>query len=423
MTVEVYVYNGQNRSDIPRDVKHVLVDPSVQEIPDKTFKDCQFLARVDLPQGIKRIGTSAFQGCRSLKIFSVPPSAIEIQKRAFAFCYDLTSVEVAEGLCIIGEGAFHYCVSLVNIALPTTLSETGDSAFAFCAKLHQQFSEDADMFHELMHRFDGLPIHKLCYEQPYHTAEATIEKLFKLSNDVSVEGSNFDCFGMTPLHILSLSAKPKLDLFTALLGRTVGDLMTKDGLGKLPIHYICLSNAPFEFFKLALNTQRSEFPQLQPDWKTLVWIAERDESYKYVIHASIEHRVNQLKLEAWREDVLNTVTGALRQRQHNARPIHLRLVHSKLSEYEKKEVVSLLELALWKAKLDEVRESIETEAPASPGDIDRQSCRINSRDEVIISNVLPFLDEYSNLRKASRHIEQYRSFREYLREASRSNQQ
>jgi hypothetical protein len=191
---ELYLYTGQDRHDIPRNVRHVKVDSSVTQIPDRTLKHCEFLASVNLPEGIQRIGTSAFQGCRVLKVISVPSSCVEIQKRAFAFCYDLTSVEVSEGL---RDGVFHYCVSLVNIALPTTLSETSNNAFAFCAKLHQHFSEDAYMFSALAHRFDGLPIHKLCYNQACHPTDADIEKLCKLI-DESDGGcwGKFDCFGM-----------------------------------------------------------------------------------------------------------------------------------------------------------------------------------------------------------------------------------
>jgi hypothetical protein len=397
---ELYLYTGQDRHDIPRNVRHVKVDSSVTQIPDKAFKHCELLSSVILPEGIQQIGTSAFQGCRVLKVISVPSSCVEIQKCAFAFCYDLTSVEVSEGLRVIGDGAFHYCVSLVNIALPTSLSETSNNAFAFCAKLHQHFSADAYMCSALTHRFDNLPIHKLCYNQACHPTDADIEELYKLI-DESDGGcwGKFDCFGMTPLHVLALSGKPRLNLFSALLGRRLEDLMAKDQHGNLPIHYICSSNAPLEIFQLALDTQRSAFPHQQPDWKTLVWITETVESYKYVVHSSIESRVSQLGLKEWRADMLNTVSGATEQRQHNARPRHLRLVHSKLIKYERLEMLSLLELALWKTKLDQVKEAIEAETRTFSDEqnidsIDRWSCRINSGDEVIISSVLPFLGDY-----------------------------
>jgi hypothetical protein len=70
--------------------------------------------------------------------------------------------------------------------------------------------------------------------------------------------------------------------------------------------------------------------------------------------------------------------------------------------------VSLLELALWKVKIDTCKAAYETShqrdeassRPESPrldkahlDGVDRQSCRINSGAVVVISNVLPFLDK------------------------------
>ncbi len=69
--------------------------------------------------------------------------------------------------------------------------------------------------------------------------------------------------------------------------------------------------------------------------------------------------------------------------------------------------MSLLELALWKGKIDGGKAAIVTDcgrdeerSPKRPrldkshaAYVDRQSCRINSGVEVVISNVLPFLDK------------------------------
>ena len=62
-----------------------------------------------------------------------------------------------------------------------------------------------------------------------------------------------------------------------------------------------------------------------------------------------------------------------------------------------KEFTTLLELALWKAKLDESREmrSLRSDRPAKKAKIDikasRQEQRITSGANIVIKNVLPFL--------------------------------
>jgi hypothetical protein len=79
----------------------------------------------------------------------------------------------------------------------------------------------------------------------------------------------------------------------------------------------------------------------------------------------------------------------------------------KLATYEWLESVSLLELSLWIVKMDSCKALNETDHQwdgessskrprldkAHSDGVDRQSCRINSGADAIISNVLPFLDK------------------------------
>eukprot|EP00980_Cylindrotheca_fusiformis_P027485 scaffold20650_cov63-Cylindrotheca_fusiformis.AAC.1 len=48
-------------------------------------------------------------------------------------------------------------------------------------------------------------------------------------------------------------------------------------------------------------------------------------------------------------------------------------------------VLSLVELCLWKLKIDEVSSKEPT--------VDRESCRINSGASIVLPRVLPFLDK------------------------------
>jgi hypothetical protein len=85
-------------------------------------------------------------------------------------------------------------------------------------------------------------------------------------------------------------------------------------------------------------------------------------------------------------------------------------LYFKLATYQRLEVMSMLELALWKVKVDEQKPVqnkehdlddegslkkfmlVESYLSQEEG-VDRQSCRINSGVEVVISNVLPFFDK------------------------------
>jgi hypothetical protein len=82
------------------------------------------------------------------------------------------------------------------------------------------------------------------------------------------------------------------------------------------------------------------------------------------------------------------------------------MLYFKLATYERLESVSLLELALWQVKIDSCKATYETDHERGEecrskrprldrshlDGVHRQSCRIKSGADVVISNVIPFLD-------------------------------
>ena len=61
----------------------------VTEIAAGAFSHCKFLARIDLPKGLRSIGDGAFAYCRDLFDVFIPASVSYIGKGAFSCCYDL----------------------------------------------------------------------------------------------------------------------------------------------------------------------------------------------------------------------------------------------------------------------------------------------------------------------------------------------
>jgi hypothetical protein len=63
-------------------------------------------------------------------------------------------------------------------------------------------------------------------------------------------------------------------------------------------------------------------------------------------------------------------------------------VYDRLATYESiKEGTSILELALWKAKIDEN----SNKRAGVDGEVDYSECRINCKADIVIRNVLPYL--------------------------------
>ena len=64
----------------------------VTEIASDAFAHCKFLARLELPRGLRSIGEGAFAHCRDLFDVFIPEGVSYIGKGAFSDCYDLSVI-------------------------------------------------------------------------------------------------------------------------------------------------------------------------------------------------------------------------------------------------------------------------------------------------------------------------------------------
>ena len=116
-------------------------------------------------------------------------------------------------------------------------------------------------------------------------------------------------------------------------------------------------------------------------------------------------RIKWLGLERWRAVVVSEIQSFPEGcASLNERKLQLDVIYSTLAKYEMLEVLSLLEEFLWSMKIDEAK---STESDLSCGeartkkkakihdDSNKQAYRINCGADIVISNVLPYLGEYS----------------------------
>lgn len=101
-------------------------------ISNSMFSGSRCLRYVSLPRDLRKIGRDAFYGCSSLEEvrFVGRSNLREIDNDAFRNCYELSRINLPEGLERIGDGCFNYCGRLRRIDLPNTLREIGKEAFA-----------------------------------------------------------------------------------------------------------------------------------------------------------------------------------------------------------------------------------------------------------------------------------------------------
>ena len=306
--------------------------PSTVRVGLLAFASCTRLEELELCDGIEQFGNGAFNGCKSLKRMKIPSTVKLIGMRVFSNCKELTTVELCGGTAKIDECAFERCFSLRNLAL---LPETQALwCFVGCHDLLRLFCSYEMIDDALRSRFDGPPIHKLCYYQSYHPTEVTIDQLKRIMSEqnsgaslmshsglsgarsgerkraanwsggesntrarrsgdndavdsatiVAVDSSlppaivftntvvdnNQDCLGMTPLHILACSTKQDLELYRFIVASQPENLITEDKWGCLPIFYAIWSGAPYDIMLFLINEQKDSFPNHILNWDKMI---------------------------------------------------------------------------------------------------------------------------------------------------------
>lgn len=110
------------------DILRTLVLPdNLKVIGASAFQGYDFLTSLNIPGAVTEIGGGAFSGS-PLTSVSLPNSLITIGNDAFNGS-DLTSVSIPESVTTLGAGAFSNCASLAEVSILAPLSEISPRAF------------------------------------------------------------------------------------------------------------------------------------------------------------------------------------------------------------------------------------------------------------------------------------------------------
>ncbi len=110
----------------------ITIPNSVTSIGDYVFSGCSSLASITIPSSVMSIGDYAFGGCSSLASITIPSSVTSIGKFAFENCYGLTSINISNSVMSIGDHAFSGCTALASITIPNSVTSIGEGAFYNC---------------------------------------------------------------------------------------------------------------------------------------------------------------------------------------------------------------------------------------------------------------------------------------------------
>ncbi len=107
----------------------------VVEIGDGAFMDFKYFGhKVVIPEGVTRIGNTAFANCDTLCWVTLPSSLTEIGYGVFHGA-GLMEIEIPDSVTKIGEGSFRWCNFLRAVEIPAGVTEIAESCFTHCRRL------------------------------------------------------------------------------------------------------------------------------------------------------------------------------------------------------------------------------------------------------------------------------------------------
>jgi len=114
-------------------LREVVVSEGVKAIGTYAFEGCAALETVHIGS-VEKIGEGAFLGCTSLRTFEFSPLLTTIETGSFSRC-GFTHVELPYGVTTIGMYAFASCQELESIGIPSSVKQINVGAFNQCPKL------------------------------------------------------------------------------------------------------------------------------------------------------------------------------------------------------------------------------------------------------------------------------------------------
>ena len=106
----------------------MTIPNSVRTVGSSAFGESG-LKKVNVPEGVKKMGSMVFIACDNLESVVLPGSLKKIPDQAFAHSANLKKVIIKKGCTTIGDHAFWYCIKLKKLILPEGVKNIKQRAF------------------------------------------------------------------------------------------------------------------------------------------------------------------------------------------------------------------------------------------------------------------------------------------------------
>lgn len=115
----------------------IKLPQGLKRIGSYAFNRCYGLTEMELPEGLEQIRYSAFENCYALKRINLPSTLTSMESSVFSYCYSLETLAFPDGLRTIESSLCYNCSSLSSVTLPAGLYEVKSSAFRGCGALSE----------------------------------------------------------------------------------------------------------------------------------------------------------------------------------------------------------------------------------------------------------------------------------------------
>lgn len=340
------VISDENRRNITR----VRIGPRVTQIARLAFHRCSNLVEVRFNEGLKVIGQGAFS-CTALRSVTIPSTVTELGHGAFIYCSNLTKVQFNEGLKLIGEYAFAECTALRSVAIPSTVTKLGEHAFYGCKNLtNVQLNEGLQVV--------GDYAFQACVALRCVTIPSTVTALSG--------GAFYGCSNLSEVTLLSDERfLRQVFLVRGLSSEEQREFLNQGSLNDFLFREMLINETVFAFGGCPLAAIKISVPRA---------LSDRMERLSQECRITVEERIWGLdRLEVMQDGSVLACFPVVSSRAldltvedtnlETARSIHQ--VVQWIAYHELKESSILIELAIWKSRIDD-----------TTSELPREDCRV-----------------------------------------------
>ena len=177
---------GDSAFSFCKQLRRIEIPEGVQRIGSGAFSYCDQLTEIALPDSIIEIGDNPFYSMDALVSISVSPNAAGIElidgvlyaraDQRLVCCppgLNMARHEIPQGTRVIGSNAFTRCDALEEVVIPDSVTEIGDYAFSYCKSL-TELAIPASVTKIGVNAFDDWTV-TLCVEEGRFAEQYAIE--------------------------------------------------------------------------------------------------------------------------------------------------------------------------------------------------------------------------------------------------------